>query len=167
MAEWTMNRLRQDCIRRWMNRISCPLKLRKLGKYGNGSVMILFHLKRYLKCPDSNASPHLLFLFDTLASKRSAGNVTEESIARKWQSMQVRVWTLASDIFLELHFYRPQRSWGKVIFLHLSVSHSVHRGSVHPLSGQTPPLGRHPPWQTPPLRSAGGTHPTGMHTCYM
>ena len=25
-------------------------------------------------------------------------------------------------------FYRPQRSCGKVMFLHLSVSHSVHRG---------------------------------------
>ena len=24
--------------------------------------------------------------------------------------------------------YRPQRSWGKVMFLHLSVGHSVHRG---------------------------------------
>ena len=66
-----------------MKRISCPLKLSKLGKYGNGSVMISFHLKRYLKCLDSNASPKLLFLFDTLASKRSAGNATEESIARK------------------------------------------------------------------------------------
>ena len=35
-------------------------------------------------------------------------------------------------------YYRPQRSCGKVMFLHLSVSHSVHRerGS---LSGRPPP----------------------------
>ena len=73
--------------------------------------------------------------------------------------------------------------WGKVMFLHLSVSHSVHRGgcaSQHAMGqtppGQTPP-GRHPhPGQTPPGRhpldttvygqQVGGTHPTGMHTCF-
>ena len=42
--------------------------------------------------------------------------------------------------------YRPQTKFAKVMFLHLSVSHSVHRGvsaSVH--------AGTHPPWvQTPP-----------------
>ena len=27
-----------------------------------------------------------------------------------------------------LHFYRPQTKFAKVMFLHLSVSHSVHRG---------------------------------------
>ena len=41
-------------------------------------------------------------------------------------------------------FYNPQCSCGKVMFLHLSVSHSVHRG------GQTPPLlGRHPVGRPP------------------
>ena len=51
--------------------------------------------------------------------------------------------------------YRPHRSCGKVMFLHLCVSHSVHRGvcvSQHAL-GQTPPgqtlLGRQPPSDTP------------------
>ena len=64
--------------------------------------------------------------------------------------------------------YRPQQSFGKVLFLHLSVSHSVHGEGVsvsglgrHPLTdtpqvdtplgrplGQTP-LGRNPPGQTP------------------
>ena len=42
-------------------------------------------------------------------------------------------------------FYRPQTKFVKVMFLHLSVSHSVHRGlsaSVH--AGIHPP-GRHPP----------------------
>ena len=78
------------------------------------------------------------------------------------------------------------------MFLHLSVSHSVHRGvsapvhaGIHPppeqtsLPGQTPPspLGRHlPPGQdSPPGRTsppqqtataADGTHPTGMHSCW-
>ena len=46
-----------------------------------------------------------------------------------------------------------KRSCGKVMFLHLSVSHSVHRGlsaSVH--SGIHTPMGRHPPWaHTTPL----------------
>ena len=73
-----------------------------------------------------------------------------------------------------------------VMFLHLSVSHSVHRGDVcqTPPPEQTPPcanspLGRHPPpRQTPPGRpppppipqqtatAANGTHPTGMHSCW-
>ena len=84
-----------------------------------------------------------------------------------------------------------KRSCGKVMFLHLSVSHSVHRTgsgvsvSVHagiPPPTPTPPgqLGRHPPWQTPPgqtplcsvhagidmATAADGTHPTGMHSCF-
>ena len=87
-----------------------------------------------------------------------------------------------------LHFYRPQRSCSKVMFLLLSISHSVHRGVYssmqwgrHP-PGQTYPSmqwGRHPPGQTP-LRqtppwtdtptgqtatAADGTHPTRMHSC--
>ena len=33
---------------------------------------------------------------------------------------------------LRTYFYRPQRSCGKVMFLHLSVSHSVHRGVYVP-----------------------------------
>ena len=76
------------------------------------------------------------------------------------------------------------RSFGKVMFLHLSVSHFVRRGGgVHPLGRhphrQTSPLGRHPPpgrhppradispGQTPPktATAADVTHPTGMHSC--
>ena len=30
-----------------------------------------------------------------------------------------------------LNFYRPQRSWGKVIFSEACVKNSVHRGGVH------------------------------------
>ena len=52
-------------------------------------------------------------------------------------------------------YYRPQRNCGKVMLLHLSVSHSVHGGVYlsmhwgrHPLA-DTPP-GRHPPGRYPP-----------------
>ena len=61
------------------------------------------------------------------------------------------------------------------MFLHLSVSHSVHEGggvSQHARGrvlldppGQTPP--RHTPLPTPKLATAAdGTHPTGMHSCF-
>ena len=59
------------------------------------------------------------------------------------------------------------------MFLHLSVSHSVHGGvpgQVHP-----PWAGTHPWAGTPPGavhagrygQQAGGTHPTGMHSCFI
>ena len=63
-----------------------------------------------------------------------------------------------------LNYYRPQRGCGKVVLLHLSVSHSVHcsEGGLyrHPLGrhpgADTPlgrlPLGRHPPRADSPLR---------------
>ena len=81
-------------------------------------------------------------------------------------------------------FYRPQRSWGKVIFLQASVilftrgggSASVHAGIPPlarrpPLARQTPPGKEMPPLQgRPPCtvhagrysQQAGGMHPTGM-----
>ena len=85
------------------------------------------------------------------------------------------------------NFYRPQRTCGKVMFLCLSVSHSVQRGEgvsgryplrqtppgqTHPLGTHTP-LGRHHPgYNIPPGRhhppraiAADGTHPTGMVSC--
>ena len=48
------------------------------------------------------------------------------------------------------------------MFLHLFISHSVHRGGVW----ADTPLGKHPPWAAPfpqTATAAGGTHPTGMH----
>ena len=86
------------------------------------------------------------------------------------------------------HFYRPQTKFAKVMFLHLFISHSVHRGSptpgevppgqvyppgVTPREG-TPPAGTTPRQVQPPPRpqymlgygqQAGDTHPTGMHSC--
>ena len=52
------------------------------------------------------------------------------------------------------YFSRPQRSCGKVMFLHLSVSHSVHReGGQTPLGlGRPPPLGCRPPMDADPPR---------------
>ena len=67
--------------------------------------------------------------------------------------------------------YRRQRSWGKVMFLHLSVilftggcladaprAHPPrHTPPGHTPAGHTPHPGTHPPRHTPPL----GTHPLG------
>ena len=77
----------------------------------------------------------------------------------------------------KIYFYHLQRSCGKAIFLHLSVSHSIHGGvcHTHPLDRQIPlgqtllgrpswadtHLGRHHPGQTPP--SPGQTPPMGRH----
>ena len=82
------------------------------------------------------------------------------------------------------------------MFLHVSVIHSVHRGGVGipACNGPTPPMenppdgepprmeNHHPPgWENPPGwrtttppdgrtppdgHCAGGTHPTGMHSCF-
>ena len=67
--------------------------------------------------------------------------------------------------------------WGKVVFLRLSVSHSVHRGCgeggcpgdvvdtpLNPDAG-TPPTQRQTPSPIETATEAGGTHPTGMHSC--
>ena len=61
------------------------------------------------------------------------------------------------------NYYRPQKKFAKVMFLHLSVSHSVHRGrgGLHP-GGQTPS----PSDTTGYGQRAGGRHPTGMHSCF-
>ena len=62
-----------------------------------------------------------------------------------------------------INIYRPQRSWGKVIFSQVCVKNSVHmEGGCPPPGADTPPravyAGRYG-------QQAGGTHPTGMHTC--
>ena len=78
--------------------------------------------------------------------------------------------------FEKEHCYPANEVWGKVMFLHLSVSHSVHGGVVSaPFHA-----GIHPPRQTPPppphtdtplplayygiQQQASGTHSTEMHT---
>ena len=65
--------------------------------------------------------------------------------------------------------------WGKVMFLHLSVSHFVRGGYLpycilgytHPQADTdvaSPPP--HPPVTTGYGQQAGSMHPTGMHTCH-
>ena len=84
------------------------------------------------------------------------------------------------------NYYCLQHSCGKIMFLHLSVSHSVHRGvypSMHwgrrppgrhipACTGADTPRGRHPlgrrlqadtPRQTPPKQTPPGRHPPGRH----
>ena len=62
-----------------------------------------------------------------------------------------------------------KRSCRKVMFLHLSVSHCVHRREVSAsVLGYTladTPLGRQPPPQQM-ATAADGTHPTGMLSCW-
>ena len=93
------------------------------------------------------------------------------------------------------HFYRPQRSLGKVIFSVACVKNSVHGGrgrvpvQVPPPAGTPTPQAGTPPWAgTPPAgtpthplgqvhppgavhagrygQQAGGTHTTRMHSCW-
>ena len=76
------------------------------------------------------------------------------------------------------YFYRPQRSWAKVIFSQACVKNSVHGGEGVCLSATPPGPGTHPREQTPPRtrhtppgkqtvaygQQAASTHPTGMHS---
>ena len=63
--------------------------------------------------------------------------------------------------------YRPQRSYGKVIFSQACVKNSVHRGEVsasvhawiHPSPWADTPLDKHPPRQTPPCPGRAGVYP--------
>ena len=91
------------------------------------------------------------------------------------------------------HNYRPQRSWGKVMFLHVSAILFTGGGVCLSSCWDTLSQTRHPPGpdtspdQNPPPpkeqtpcgtrppkavhggrygQQAGGTHPTGMHTCF-
>ena len=71
--------------------------------------------------------------------------------------------TSSALLFTKEVFIR-KRSCGKVMFLHLSVSHSVHRGVSAPVhAGIHTPPGQTPPWQTPPGRHLPGQTPQGKH----
>ena len=71
-----------------------------------------------------------------------------------------------------MFYYRTPTKFAKVMFLHLSVGHSVHGRSLHPggwsasLGGLHPGgLGRPPPIRHYGIRSTRiGTHPNGMHS---
>ena len=97
-------------------------------------------------------------------------------------------------------YYRPQTKFAKVMFLHLSVSHSVHKGGIQahtqggswgvsrPIPrGEVGGVSRPTPrgevgWSgqgglqahtrgsdgsQQAATAAGGTHPTGMHSCFI
>ena len=97
--------------------------------------------------------------------------------------------TITSKLFADmkeaLFFNLPPANevWGKVMILHLSVILFIWDEGLFPIAcwdtppGQTPcprqtPLRQTPPRQTPPSdttgcgQQVGGTHPTGMHTCF-
>ena len=100
--------------------------------------------------------------------------VHDRRLVRAQVCREGQYFTIQFNIWFKVH-YRPQHSCGKVMFLHLSVSHSVHRRGVvvYPSMHR----GRHPPGQTdipaytgadtplPTATAADGTHPTGMHSC--
>ena len=68
-----------------------------------------------------------------------------------------------------VYYYRPQRSWGKVIFSQASMILFM-GGLPQCMLGYHPPgPGRHPPGAEHTGRygqRAGGMHPTGMQSCY-
>ena len=78
-----------------------------------------------------------------------------------------------ATVFYSQFDYRPQRSCGKVMFLHVSAILSM--GGVcqdtpigrHKPPRQTLPSHTHSPGKHPPVTvtAADGTHPTGMHSC--
>ena len=83
------------------------------------------------------------------------------------------------DHVLPTNIYRPQRSWAKVIFSQASVCRQGGGEGCLPQCmlgytpppDQTPPGSRHPPppgKQTPAYgQRAAGSHPTGMHSCFV
>ena len=93
--------------------------------------------------------------------------------------------SLSNVTFQRLHYYRLQTKFEKVIFLHVSVCPQGAVPGQEPTLGRYTPPGRYPPGQVPPLgrytpgqvhppeavhagrygQQAGGTHPTGMHSC--
>ena len=86
----------------------------------------------------------------------------------------IRLTTWIHSVFYS-SYYRPQTKFAKVMFLHLSVSHSVHRGvdvclsacwDTHPQADtpQADPPGHAHPWAHTPLdRHPLGRHPPSWH----
>ena len=89
------------------------------------------------------------------------------------QSFHWWIWGIAPPLFTFTSFYRPQRSWGKVIFSQASVILFTGGGLPQCMLGYHPP----PPRDQagiPPLgaehtgrygQREGGMHPTAMQSC--
>ena len=108
---------------------------------------------------------------------RTFDTVCSEKAFHFWfvLGLQIELERKKTRIFWKVYCYRPQTKLAKVMFLHLSVSHFVHRGEylvryppgrytpqagtpprqVHPWAGT--PLGRCTHRQVPPW---AGTHPS-------
>ena len=78
---------------------------------------------------------------------------------------------LAVSYYVLYHIYRPQTKFAKVMFLHVCVCPQGGGGCLVPGGGV---LGRggvwsrwRPPSPTGTATAAGGTHPTGMYSCYI
>ena len=98
----------------------------------------------------------------------------DKLITSKLNYYQIKWCRVTNDILecmsvilgLKVHFYRPQRSCGQVIFSQACVRNSVHRAGGVCLSvcwdthlpGRCPP-GWHPPGQTPSCPVHAGIHP--------
>ena len=61
------------------------------------------------------------------------------------------------------HLYRPQRSCGKVMFLHVSVILSTGGDGRQTPPGKTPPRQTHTPWADPPAKDG---HCSGRYASY-
>ena len=79
-------------------------------------------------------------------------------------NFQKRTFAPSRSTFLH---YRPQRSWGKVIFSDVCVKNSVHRGEkTPPFRSRQPPSPRGTVCAGRYGQQAGGTNPTGMQSCF-
>ena len=101
-------------------------------------VISLFKLLRFLK---KGCNPNWSDMTQVLSLRQSL----PLSVNGLSKVRQTRIKRSHLQIVLFTPSYRPQRSCGKVMFSHASVSHSVHRGGV----ADTSPLGRQPQEDTP------------------
>ena len=62
-------------------------------------------------------------------SELKSGNVNKplSNVSFMWNE---HCWPSRGPLGRGAHYYRPQTKFAKVMFLHLSVSHSVHRGGL-------------------------------------
>ena len=94
---------------------------------------------------------------------QSSGRILHKHLS----TLCIRFWFLLSlsckFCKINLSNYRPQRSCGKVMFLHLSVSHSVHGRCVPACTGADTPQTDTPWSDTPPGRHPPGQTPLGRH----
>ena len=132
----------------------------------------------------STSRRHLSFR-PLLATLRSTSTISFSKIFYHHHFSNITIVSILPEQYYELFYiikvyYRPQRSWGKVIFSQASVilltgggvcSREVSAPEGLLLGGCLLRGGSVPggvcAWWRPPgtATAAGGTHPTGMHSC--